>query len=42
VDINKAFMILDIIGWVGIGVIIFIILCLILSMFKKNGVAENG
>ena len=42
VDINKAFMILDIIGWVGIGVIIFIILCLVLSMFRKNGVAENG
>ena len=40
-DINKAFMFLDIINYVGIGVVVFLIICLVLSMFKKNGVVEN-
>lgn len=40
-DINKAFMLLDILNYAGMGAILLLILCLILSMFKKKGVVEN-
>lgn len=41
-DINDAFMVLDIINYIGIGAVIFLMLCLGLSMFKKKGVVENN
>ena len=35
-DINKAFMLLDILNYVGMGAILLLIICLILSMFRKR------
>jgi len=40
-DINFIFSILDIINIAGMGVVILLILCLLISMFKKTGVVEN-
>jgi len=40
-DPNEAYMLLDILNYIGIGVIFLMIICLILSMFRKNGVVEN-
>jgi spore germination protein (amino acid permease) len=42
IDINKAFMFLDAINYGGIGAVILLMLCLILSMFRNNGVSDNG
>lgn len=41
IDINKAFMFLDVINYAGIGVVTLLMLCLVLSMFKNSGVADN-
>lgn len=40
-DSNEAYMLLDILNYIGIGVIFLMMICLILSMFRKNGVVEN-
>lgn len=39
--ISKAYIMLEFINYAGIGVVILLLLCLVLSMFKKNGVVEN-
>lgn len=40
-DINMVIFYLEIINNAGIGVAILLVLCLVLSMFRKNGVVED-
>lgn len=40
-DLNNTFEYMGIINFSGMGVVVFLILCLIISMFKKTGVNQN-